>query len=132
MVVALPPKPLDERSAVEVVRSWRVTDADGAARALLGIRSGLPLALRAAGEGLVEKRPQLSLNDAVLVFGTGGQPHSEDRTPSVSAVLALACQGLSDPARQLCRLLGCLPGTTGHRTSRGGGRGASRAVVASR
>ncbi|MFL1903458.1 hypothetical protein OG288_29765 [Streptomyces tauricus] len=71
-------------------------------RALVRICSGLPLALRAAGEWLVKKRPQLSLNDAVLVFGPGGQIPSDDGTPSVSTVLDLAYQGgLSDPAGQL-------------------------------
>ncbi|WLW56816.1 hypothetical protein [Streptomyces sp. YU58] len=71
-VVVIPLEPLDERAGVELVRSWRVTDADGAARALVRICSGLPLALRAAGEWLVKKRPQLSLNDAVRAFATGG------------------------------------------------------------
>lgn len=71
-VVAIPLEPLDERAGVELVRSWRVMDADGVGRGLVRICSGLTLALRAAGEWLVKKRPQLSLNDAVLAFGTGG------------------------------------------------------------
>lgn len=49
-VVAIPLEPLDERAGVELVRSRSVTDVDGAARALVRICSGLPLALRAAGE----------------------------------------------------------------------------------
>ncbi|WOX13528.1 hypothetical protein [Streptomyces sp. N50] len=44
-VVAIPLEPLDERAGVELVRSWRVTDADGAARALVpssAFRQGVP------------------------------------------------------------------------------------------
>ncbi|MEU9451964.1 hypothetical protein [Streptomyces sp. NPDC048277] len=109
--VAIALEPLDERSGMELVRRWRVADADSAAKALVHLCNGLPLALRAVGEWLA-KRPQLSLTDAVRALGADGLPPSEDGATSVKAVLDMAYQGLPDHAKRLYRLIGCLPGTT--------------------
>jgi tetratricopeptide (TPR) repeat protein len=109
--VAIDLQPLDERAGVELVRSWRVADADSAAEALVQLCSGLPLALRTVGEWLA-KHPQLSLTDAVNALGAGGLEPSEDGATAVKTVLDMAYEGLSDHTRQLYRLLGCLPGTT--------------------
>lgn len=110
--VAIALEPLDERAGVELVHSWHgVTDPDGAAEALVRLCSGLPLALRAVGEWLA-RRPHLGLNDAVRALGVEGLPRSEDGTTSLDTVLDMAYEGLSDRARQLYRLFGCLPGTT--------------------
>ncbi|MFG2785138.1 hypothetical protein ACGFY7_45930 [Streptomyces prunicolor] len=110
--VAIALEPLDERAGVELVRSWHdVTDSGGAAEALVRLCGGLPLALRAVGEWLV-RRPHLGLKDAVRALGVDGLPRSEDGTTSLDTVLEMAYEGLSDQARQLYRLFGCLPGTT--------------------
>lgn len=110
--VAIAVEPLDERAGVELVRSWHgVTDSDGAAETLVRLCSGLPLALRAVGEWLA-RRPQLGLKDAVRALGVNGLPRSEDGATSLDTVLDMAYEGLSDRARQLYRLFGCLPGTT--------------------
>ncbi|MFH8341413.1 hypothetical protein [Streptomyces sp. AM6-12] len=104
-------EPLDERAGVELVHSWRVPDADDAARTLVRRCSGLPLALRAVGEWLAQ-RPQLGLADAVRALDTTGLPAPQDGTASVTTVLDMTYAGLSDHARQLYLLLGCLPGTS--------------------
>ncbi|MFH9941028.1 hypothetical protein ACH4OT_17115 [Streptomyces murinus] len=104
-------EPLDDRAGVELVRGWQVTDMDNAARTLVRRCSGLPLALRAVGEWLA-KHPQLSLADAVRVMDTTGLPASQDGTASMKTVLDMAYADLSDPARQLYRILGWLPCTS--------------------
>ncbi|WP_106432333.1 tetratricopeptide repeat protein [Streptomyces sp. LaPpAH-108] len=103
--------PLDRVAGVEFVHSWRVTDADDAAAALVRLCGGLPLALRAVGEWLA-RRPHLGLNDAVRALGADGLPHLEDGTTSVNAVLDMAYLSLPGPTRELYRLFGRLPGTT--------------------
>ncbi|NEB00927.1 ATP-binding protein [Streptomyces sp. SID13726] len=103
--------PLDERAGVELLRRWRAAGADDAAQTLVRLCSGLPLALHALGVWLME-RSHLSLDDAVNVLGGTGVPPGEDGTTSVKTVLDMAYDVLPDHAKELYRLLGCLPGTT--------------------
>ncbi|WP_436736904.1 NB-ARC domain-containing protein [Streptomyces sp. BBFR102] len=116
--------PLEEREAIGIVRGWPVAQADGPAAAELVRRcGGLPLALRAVGEWLVE-RPQLGLDDAVrsLAPGPGGRGPvrgtvagggaDEGTVDVMEQVFDSVLRQMPDHTRALYRFLGALPGTT--------------------
>ncbi|MEU7377290.1 NB-ARC domain-containing protein [Streptomyces albidoflavus] len=109
--------PLDEREAVGIVRGWPVAQGDGPAAAELVRRcGGLPLALRAVGEWLVE-RPQLGLDDAVRSLAPwGGAADSgwadEGTVDVMEQVFDSVLRQMPDHTRALYRFLGALPGTT--------------------
>lgn len=109
--VSITVQPLDEPAGLELVRGWGADDADSAARTLVRLCGGVPLALRAVGEWLMT-HPQLGLADAVRVLGADGIPDSKDGTTSVKTALDMGYEGLSGPAGLLYRLIGRLPGTT--------------------
>lgn len=109
--------PLDEREAIGIVRGWPVAQGEGPAAAELVRRcGGLPLALRAVGEWLVE-RPQLGLDDAVrslAPFGgaAGGGRADEGTVDVMEQVFDSVLRQMPDHTRALYRFLGALPGTT--------------------
>ncbi|MEW2705216.1 NB-ARC domain-containing protein [Streptomyces koyangensis] len=113
--------PLDEREAIGIVRGWPVAQGDGPAAAELVRRcGGLPLALRAVGEWLVE-RPQLGLDDAVRSLaprggterGAAGRGWADEGTVDVmEQVFDSVLRQMPDHTRALYRFLGALPGTT--------------------
>ncbi|MFF9728565.1 tetratricopeptide repeat protein [Streptomyces sp. CAI-21] len=109
--------PLDEREAIGIVRGWPVAQGEGPAAAELGRRcGGLPLALRAVGEWLVE-RPQLGLDDAVRSLapfgGAAGRGWADEGTVDVmEQVFDSVLRQMPDHTRALYRFLGALPGTT--------------------
>ncbi|MET8670797.1 NB-ARC domain-containing protein [Streptomyces albidoflavus] len=109
--------PLDEREAIGIVRGWPVAQSEGPAAAELVRRcGGLPLALRAVGEWLVE-RPQLGLDDAVrslAPFGgaAGGGRADEGTVDVMEQVFDSVLRQMPDHTRALYRFLGALPGTT--------------------
>ncbi|MGW4459627.1 NB-ARC domain-containing protein [Streptomyces albidoflavus] len=109
--------PLDEREAIGIVRGWPVAQGDGPAAAELVRRcGGLPLALRAVGEWLVE-RPQLGLDDAVRSLapwgGAAGGGWADEGTVDVmEQVFDSVLRQMPDHTRALYRFLGALPGTT--------------------
>lgn len=109
--------PLDEREAIGIVRGWPVAQGEGPAAAELVRRcGGLPLALRAVGEWLVE-RPQLGLDDAVRSLapfgGAAGRGWADEGTVDVmEQVFDSVLRQMPDHTRALYRFLGALPGTT--------------------
>ncbi len=109
--------PLDEREAIGIVRGWPVAQSEGPAAAELVRRcGGLPLALRAVGEWLVE-RPQLGLDDAVRSLapfgGAAGRGWADEGTVDVmEQVFDSVLRQMPDHTRALYRFLGALPGTT--------------------
>ncbi|RZD95217.1 hypothetical protein C0Q64_21305 [Streptomyces albidoflavus] len=109
--------PLDEREAIGIVRGWPVAQDEGPAAAELVRRcGGLPLALRAVGEWLVE-RPQLGLDDAVRSLapfgGAAGRGWADEGTVDVmEQVFDSVLRQMPDHTRALYRFLGALPGTT--------------------
>ncbi|WP_047465726.1 tetratricopeptide repeat protein [Streptomyces sp. M10] len=118
--------PLDEREAIGIVRGWPVAQGDGPAAAELVRRcGGLPLALRAVGEWLVE-RPQLGLDDAVRSLatrpggpwgetarGTAGAGSADEGTVDVmERVFDSVLRQMPEHTRALYRFLGAPPGAT--------------------
>ncbi|WSK94287.1 tetratricopeptide repeat protein [Streptomyces albidoflavus] len=109
--------PLDEREAIGIVRGRPVAQGEGPAAAELVRRyGGLPLALRAVGEWLVE-RPQLGLDDAVRSLapfgGAAGRGWADEGTVDVmEQVFDSVLRQMPDHTRALYRFLGALPGTT--------------------
>ncbi|MFJ7003099.1 NB-ARC domain-containing protein [Streptomyces albidoflavus] len=109
--------PLDEREAIGIVRGWPVAQDEGPAAAELVRRcGGLPLALRAVGEWLVEG-PQLGLDDAVRSLapfdGAAGRGWADEGTVDVmEQVFDSVLRQMPDHTRALYRFLGALPGTT--------------------
>ncbi|MER7319883.1 hypothetical protein [Streptomyces albidoflavus] len=109
--------PLDEREAIGIVRGRPVAQDEGPAAAELVRRcGGLPLALRAVGEWLVE-RPQLGLDDAVRSLapfgGAAGRGWADEGTVDVmEQVFDSVLRQMPDHTRALYRFLGALPGTT--------------------
>ncbi|WDV33017.1 hypothetical protein OIM90_22025 [Streptomyces sp. AD16] len=109
--------PLDEREAIGIVRGWPVAQGEGPAAAELVRRcGGLPLALRAVGEWLVE-RPQLGLDDAVRSLApwggaAGGGWADEGAVDVMEQVFDSVLRQMPDHTRALYRFLGALPGTT--------------------
>lgn len=113
--------PLDEREAIGIVRGWPVAQGDGPAAAELVRRcGGLPLALRAVGEWLVE-RPQLGLDDAVRSLaprggterGAADRGWADEGTVDVmEQVFDSVLRQMPEHTRALYRFLGALPGTT--------------------
>ncbi|MGW4973203.1 NB-ARC domain-containing protein [Streptomyces albidoflavus] len=109
--------PLDEREAIGIVRGWPVAQDEGPAAAELVRRcGGLPLALRAVSEWLVE-RPQLGLDDAVRSLapfgGAAGRGWADEGTVDVmEQVFDSVLRQMPDHTRALYRFLGALPGTT--------------------
>ncbi|WP_440572217.1 NB-ARC domain-containing protein [Streptomyces sp. KR2] len=109
--------PLDEREAIGIVRGRPVAQGEGPAAAELVRRcGGLPLALRAVGEWLVE-RPQLGLDDAVRSLapfgGAAGRGWADEGTVDVmEQVFDSVLRQMPDHTRTLYRFLGALPGTT--------------------
>ncbi len=109
--------PLDEREAIGIVRGRPVAQGEGPAAAELVRRcGGLPLALRAVGEWLVE-RPQLGLDDAVRSLapfgGAAGMGWADEETVDVmEQVFDSVLRQMPDHTRALYRFLGALPGTT--------------------
>ncbi|MFF5611382.1 NB-ARC domain-containing protein [Streptomyces albidoflavus] len=109
--------PLDEREAIGIVRGWPVAQDEGPAAAeLVRQCGGLPLALRAVSEWLVE-RPQLGLDDAVRSLapfgGAAGRGWADEGTVDVmEQVFDSVLRQMPDHTRALYRFLGALPGTT--------------------
>ncbi|MFF2923364.1 hypothetical protein ACFVTP_13330 [Streptomyces celluloflavus] len=108
-------EPLDRDAGVQLVRRWRDAGADeraddGAAALLVEVCGGLPLALRAAGEWLIE-RPHLSLQAVVRDLADGRFPSGDGRAP-VAAVFDAVAETFAEHTRTLYRILGCFPGTT--------------------
>ncbi|MFF8545614.1 NB-ARC domain-containing protein [Streptomyces albidoflavus] len=109
--------PLDEREAIGIVRGRPVAQDEGPAAAELVRRcGGLPLALRAVGEWLVE-RPRLGLDDAVRSLapfgGAAGRGWADEGTVDVmEQVFDSVLRQMPDHTRALYRFLGALPGTT--------------------
>lgn len=108
--------PLDEREAIGIVRGWPVAQGDGpAATELVRRCGGLPLALRAVGEWLVE-RPQLGPDDAVRSLATRGgaadRGWADEGTVDVmEQVFDSVLRQMPEHTRALYRFLGALPGT---------------------
>ncbi|MFG2694684.1 BTAD domain-containing putative transcriptional regulator [Kitasatospora sp. NPDC048407] len=95
-----------------VVGECRVAAEPEAARRLVELCDGLPLAVRAAGAGLVARDGTIAEHCARLAGGgllellhVEGDPRS-----TVGAALDLSYRELPSPARRLYRLLGLLPG----------------------
>ncbi|MEU1281580.1 tetratricopeptide repeat protein [Streptomyces sp. NPDC005805] len=107
---------LGREAAIRLVRRWRHTADEQAAADLVELCAGMPLALRAAGERLLE-RPHLSLEDLVherTPDGGDGRDggNGGDGAGGVDAVLDGVAAELPAHTRDLYRLLGLLPGTT--------------------
>ncbi|WP_241777922.1 hypothetical protein [Streptomyces sp. CT34] len=114
--------PLDTDAGVQLVRRWRSGAPEpgaaapdpgaesGAAARLVAACGGLPLALRAAGEWLIE-RPHMSL-EAVLRELTAEQLPLHAADGSVAAVFDAVTETFPEHTRALYRFLGCHPGTT--------------------
>lgn len=111
--------PLDVAAGVQLVQRWRdaVADPDdavgadsGAAAQLVEACGGLPLALRAAGEWLIE-RPHMSLA-AVVDALADEQIRPEGTDASVTAVFDAVTETFPEHTGALYQFLGCFPGTT--------------------
>lgn len=121
--VPLTVDPLDADAGMQLVRRWHgavahpgaASGADsgadlGAAARLVAACGGLPLALRAAGEWLIE-RPHMSL-EAVVRALADEQIRPDDTDTSVAAVFDAVTETFAEHTRALYRFLGCFPGTT--------------------
>ncbi|MFF7231304.1 hypothetical protein [Streptomyces sioyaensis] len=111
--------PLDTDAGVQLVRRWQQSAAEpdpasgadpGAAARLVAACGGLPLALRAAGEWLIE-RPHMSLEAVVDALAEEQlRPGAADR--SVAAVFDAVTATFCAHTLALYRFLGAFPGTT--------------------
>ncbi|MGX1855063.1 NB-ARC domain-containing protein [Streptomyces sp. NPDC055299] len=117
--VPLTVAPLDADAGLQLVRRWQHAAAEpgtasgtdpGAAARLVAACGGLPLALRAAGEWLIE-RPHMSLEAVVDALADEGiRPADTGR--SVAAVFDAVTATFCAHTLALYRFLGAFPGTT--------------------
>ncbi|WP_433858974.1 hypothetical protein [Streptomyces kronopolitis] len=107
--------PLDAGAGLQLVRRWQHSAAEpgtapgdepGAAARLVAACGGLPLALRAAGEWLIE-RPHMSLEAVVDALAD-----EQDTGRSVAAVFDAVTATFCAHTLALYRFLGAFPGTT--------------------
>lgn len=117
--VPLTVAPLDADAGLQLVRRWQHAAAEpgtasradpGAAARLVAACGGLPLALRAAGEWLIE-RPHMSL-EAVVDALADEQIRPADTGRSVAAVFDAVTATFCAHTLALYRFLGAFPGTT--------------------
>ncbi|MEV7467096.1 NB-ARC domain-containing protein [Streptomyces kronopolitis] len=117
--VPLTVAPLDADAGLQLVRRWQHSSAEpgaepaadpGAAARLVAACGGLPLALRAAGEWLIE-RPHMSL-EAVVDALADEQIRPADTGRSVAAVFDAVTATFCPHTLALYRFLGAFPGTT--------------------
>ncbi|WP_329144591.1 NB-ARC domain-containing protein [Streptomyces sp. NBC_01456] len=117
--VPLTVAPLDADAGLQLVRRWQHAAAEpgtasgtdpGAAARLVAACGGLPLALRAAGEWLIE-RPHMSL-EAVVDALADERIRPADTGRSVAAVFDAVTATFCAHTLALYRFLGAFPGTT--------------------
>ncbi|MFF2353983.1 BTAD domain-containing putative transcriptional regulator [Kitasatospora sp. NPDC058115] len=96
----------------DVVGECRVAAEEEAARALVRLCGGLPLAIRIAGANLVSRGTGIAGYCAELAGGDVlGRLHVEgDRRSTVRAAFDLSYRALPPAARRMFRLLGLMPG----------------------
>lgn len=103
--------PLEVEAGVELVSRWRgaAKDREAVVR-LVKICGGLPLALRAAGERLIE-HSRLSVEAVVRDLADGQRRRFGDSDPT-APVLDAVVETFPRHTRRLYAFLGCFPGTT--------------------